>query len=298
MKEYSSDMITPVIGDSDGWWTNTVEYFGVDYQGIELFCARFLHNKPNQMPVEVKGIVIFITGWSETFLKYAELLRSVYERGFDVYTYDHQSQGLSGRWLPESQFTWLHNFADYSDDFVNIVMLIKENNPTDLPIYCMAHSMGGLVASMAFAQHPELIKKAAFSSPMLRSKCGMKCFNYQYPVSQPLARWIARTSCNFGLGKLNAFGFFKERPQDPITAKLSTDINMMRNYSDLRKSIPRILSCCVTNDWVLQSLNAQRRFAKHYREVKTPILIFQASDDVFVYNQAYDIFAEDAPFVK
>ena len=41
-----------------------------------------------------KGIVILVTGWSECFLKYSSIIRTLYEDGFDVHTYDHQSQGI------------------------------------------------------------------------------------------------------------------------------------------------------------------------------------------------------------
>ena len=97
-------------------------------------CATF--QQPNAI-----ANVILITGWSETFLKYGSIIKELYERGFNVHTYDHQSQGLSGRWLSETQSTWVHSFEDYVDDFVFFVTLIsRESQP--LPLYLFAHSMG------------------------------------------------------------------------------------------------------------------------------------------------------------
>ena len=74
---------TPVVESE--WWDSHVEYSTFNRQGIDLVSANFRH--PSS-----KAIVIILTGWSETFLKYAEMIRNVYEHGFTVSTYDHQSQ--------------------------------------------------------------------------------------------------------------------------------------------------------------------------------------------------------------
>ena len=100
-------------------------------QKISCVSAEFKHEN-------AKANIILVTGWSETFLKYSELIRNMYENGFSVYTYDHQSQGLSDRWLPEHQSTWVHDFDDYVDDFVFYVTSLSRES--SLPFYCIAHS--------------------------------------------------------------------------------------------------------------------------------------------------------------
>lgn len=73
------------------WWNKHVQYSKFRRQGIDIVCASFQHSKP------AKANIIFLTGLTESFLKYSETLQYFYERGFNVFTYDHQSQGLSGR---------------------------------------------------------------------------------------------------------------------------------------------------------------------------------------------------------
>jgi alpha-beta hydrolase superfamily lysophospholipase len=78
------------------WWTAHVSYSKFRRQGIDIVCASFKHKN-------AKANLVFVTGLMESFIKYSETIQYFYERGFSVFTYDHQSQGLSGRceWLIE-----------------------------------------------------------------------------------------------------------------------------------------------------------------------------------------------------
>ena len=193
------------------WWKQHCVYSKFRRQGIDIVCASFVHPKP-------KANVILITGLFETFLKYNELIKHLYDRGFSVYTYDHQSQGTSGRWLPEVQDVYIHSFEDYIDDFVYFVSSIsKQNNAnstTRLPIYLVSHSMGGLIASVAMSRDATLINRAVLSAPMLRMKCGLKVLDYKVVFPQPIAYAITWLCCYLGLGTMRPLGMFLEKPDD------------------------------------------------------------------------------------
>jgi hypothetical protein len=103
---------------------------------------------------------------------------------------------------------------------------------------------------MALSKHPSIVKRIVFSAPMFRNKCGMKALDYQMPLPQPIAYWVTRLACYCGLGKLHALGFFKENPLDKIRIKLTTDSDMLLAWERLRIKYTRIISSCVTNDWV------------------------------------------------
>lgn len=154
------------------WWDEHVEYSKFNRQRLDIASAIFHHPRP-------KALVVLVTGWSESFLKYSDLIRSLYERGFSIFTYDHQSQGLSGRWLAEQQSTWVHSFDDYVDDFIYFVTTIVAVESIILPVYAIAHSMGGLIASIAMSRLPTLITRCVLTSPMFRSKAGMKVIGYR-----------------------------------------------------------------------------------------------------------------------
>ncbi len=80
--------VSPIVNED--WWIATVSYSKFRRQGIDIICASFKHPNP-------KANIIFITGLTESFVKYSETIQHLYEKGFNVFTYDHQSQGLSGR---------------------------------------------------------------------------------------------------------------------------------------------------------------------------------------------------------
>jgi lysophospholipase len=118
--------------------------------------------------------------------------------------------------LSETQSIWINSFEDYVDDFVYFVTNISKissqsssssstqhhnhNQHHQLPVYLLAHSMGGLIASIAMSRYPSLINRAILCAPMLRNKCGMKMFDFKYPLPQPVAYFFTYLSCYFGLG--------------------------------------------------------------------------------------------------
>ena len=123
--------------------------------------------------------------------------------------------------LSETQSIWINSFEDYVDDFVYFVTNISKissqssssssssssqhhnhNQHHQLPVYLLAHSMGGLIGSIAMSRYPSLINRAILCAPMLRNKCGMKMFDFKYPLPQPVAYFFTYLSCYFGLGRL------------------------------------------------------------------------------------------------
>ena len=226
------------------WWKEHVQYSKFNRQGIDITCASFEHSNST-----AKANIIFLTGWNETFLKYNILIETLYENGYNVYTYDHQSQGLSERWLTEIQSTWVNTFDDYVDDFCYFV---SEYPDKSIPNYVLTHSMGGLIAAIAMSRFPSLINRACLCSPMFRNKCGMKCFDFKYPLPQPVAYWLTFISCKLGLGVMHAIGYFKEESTDILPLNIYTsDREQLDLWQELRMKYPNIISCCPTNDWVL-----------------------------------------------
>ena len=69
----------------------------------------------------------------------------------------------------------------------------------------------------------------------------------------------------------------------------------LRKWEKLRQRYPVIISCCLTNFWLLSSLRAQVLLARNYELVRTNCLILQAEDDIFVHNRAMSMFIAKAP---
>lgn len=170
----------------------------------------------------------------------------------------------------------MNTFDDYVDDFVYFVTLITKEAPTDIPIFVIAHSMGGFIAATAMSRLPTLVSRAVFCAPMFRMKCGTKVLDFKYPMPQTLTKWVASLACYFGLGTYHTFGYFKEKNTDKINLNVYTsDQAQLDKWLALRLQYPHIIATCVTNDWVVQSIRAQRRLADRYEFVKTNTLVLR-----------------------
>lgn len=228
----------------------------------------------------------------------------------------------------DEQATWVYSFDDYVLDFVFFVNMIEASEkpvetksfkepktgdtptkkprsgsltPPQLPIYCVSHSMGGLITGTAMARNPNLVRRACFSAPAFRFKCGIKALDYKNPLPLPIAYLITWLGCYAGCGQMPLLGFFRADPADPVSTQLSSDNEQLELQRQLNIKHPGIISCCGTFDWSLHCFDAQEIFAKLHSSVRTNSLIFKAADsasDVFVHNSAMDMFAAAAPACK
>ena len=87
MKTALNESYVPLPSGAGEWWERHVVLFKLKRQGLDLICATFEHT--DRKPI---ANIILTTGWSESFLKYGLVIKTLFERGFNVYTYDHQSQ--------------------------------------------------------------------------------------------------------------------------------------------------------------------------------------------------------------
>ena len=171
-------------------------------------------------------------------------------------------------------------------------MVSKED--AHLPVFLITHSMGGLIGAIAMSRLPTLINRAVLCAPMLRNKCGLKVFDYKFPLPQPVAYWLTYLSCYAGLGSMHAMGFFKEKPTDKLNLYVTTsDQEQLKKWQDLRMRYPGLIATCITNDWVLHSIRAQKKFFHRYEFVRTntlllrydPVLIYVVNEIIFVYHR-------------
>lgn len=183
--------------------------------------------------------------------------------------------------LSESQSLWINSFEDYVDDFVYFVTMVSKEN-SHLQVFLVAHSMGGLIGSMAMSRLPTLINRAVLCAPMIRNKCGIKCFDFKYPPPQSLVYWMTYACCYAGLGSMHCMGYFKEKPTDKLNLYVTTsDQDQLSNWQDLRMRYPAMIATCVTNDWLLHSIRAQKRFAHRYQFVRTNTLVLRYDTTLF-----------------
>ena len=284
----------------DQWWKENAVYSTFNRQGVDITCVHFLceHAKAN---------VFLVIGWNQTFLLYSDFIRVLIWNGFNVYTYDHQGQGLSERWITDSSSLWVYSFDDYCDDLAFYITTTCRNDPS-LPAYAIAHSLGGLILGITMSRHPTLVNRAVMTAPMFRNRYYFTLNDHWVFIPEPIIYWSTSILCLLGLGSFRALGLLQEPPSDklflngffeqsPIQIRTS-DEGQLQNQRVLRQRYPSITLNTVTNDWVRLCISAQRNFFRRFRFVRTNTLILSAASDSFSHNRAMVEFAQHAVSCK
>lgn len=104
---------------------------------------RAAHWRPTTRTV--KGTVCLLQGRAEFVEKYYETIAELRGRGFAVVAFDWRGQGESGRQVDDAHKGHVFDFDDYRLDLKAIEeALLQPLMPQ--PHFCLAHSMGGVVA--------------------------------------------------------------------------------------------------------------------------------------------------------
>ena len=99
---------------------------------------------------------------------------------------------------------------------------------------------------------------------------------------------------------MNAIGYFKEDSREKLAINITTsDQIQLDNWCKLRLKYPEIMSTCVTNDWVVQCIRAQKRFSRFYDFIGTNTLILCADPDkevtIFAFPKSWGNCAKIVP---
>jgi acylglycerol lipase len=110
---------------------------------------------------KAKAVVLVVHGNSEHQGRYFHVRQALCARGFMVYSYDHRGHGKS-----EGIQGDVRHFQDFLLDMQHMVKIIQADQPT-LPLFMIAHSLGGLIATHYLLDHQDQFKGAVLSSPAL-----------------------------------------------------------------------------------------------------------------------------------
>lgn len=251
--------------------------------GVSLSYKSFEH------PFE-KGAIVFVSGWTETHLKYAELIYDLYQKGHSVYSMDHRGMGFSSRLTPNPQQVHVERFSDYVDDlraFFERVILKKTHDR----LYVFAHSMGGLVTAQYLRRFSTDIHAAIFSCPLFQLNTGS--------IPEKTAYRIVKREVKNGKGNKYAL-----TQGDTTFEKASSFENQKTTHSLERwnetiknwKQFPILLQGGSTNGWVKETLESTFSLLNGgWENMEVPSLVWQSSDDVYVINEGHLKVCTQAP---
>lgn len=242
------------------------------------------------LPERVRGTALVLTGRAEFIEKYTETIEALAARGFRVVAVDWRNQGLSDRPLPNRQIHHLTDFATLVDDLDEIHrrVVAPVAAETGGPVILLAHSMGGLVATMALARHadddPDRYAAVLLSAPMYAIHSG------------PLPRWLVRVLASLGVGcGWGARYALWQGDYDPADGRFSPDNKITadpRRYAAYHGPFaerPELRVGGVSFAWVAAALDAEDALRRGLplERVRTPVLLLIAPDDRVVRAEAH-----------
>jgi lysophospholipase len=273
---------TPTIRED--WWESHAQHGMFNRQGIKIATCSFQTTRKH-----AKANVFLVTGANESFLSYADIIYALVSDGFNVMTYDHQGQGLSERWLAHAK--WVYNWDDYVDDLSFYITTVTRENPS-LPVYAIAHSLGGLILAVCMSRHPTLINRCVLLCPMFRTRFYISIFRHMLPVPEPIVYWVSSCLSIMGLGAFPAFGF-------DLTTDIRADNELQMKFTKaLYEKYPGLYSGAATNDWRRLCILAQKKFSRRYKFVRTNCLVLCAASDAYAHTSAMLDFAKNAASCK
>ncbi len=229
-------------------------------------------------PENAKALVVIMPGRAESCFKYAELCYEMQKNGFAILLFDHQGQGLSTRRCLNPQIGFVDQFEDYIQDAIQLIGTVQtEQSITNLPIYLLAHSMGGAIGSCVMIEKPALFEKAVLMAPM-------------YGISAPIPVWLAKKLVSIGLKRqlnkqLDADYFWGQQNYIPVEFSKNHLTHSQQRYQyfvETHSQNAKLQLGGVSFQWLQQAFRMMEYIKVNLDRIQTPSKIFLATQDTVV----------------
>jgi lysophospholipase len=251
------------------------KFIGV--RGTRIAYATFIH------PQE-KGAIVLVSGRTESYLKYKEMVYDLYRQGYSVYMHDHRGQGLSERLLDDREKGYVEQFGDYVEDldiFVRSVVLSRPHQR----LFLLTHSMGGGIGTLYIEKYPDVFRAAALSSPMHAPNARI------LSNADDGCKWFKSAE---GLCK-DCYAGLLPRPYKTKVYKgndYSSSEVRFREFRDIYENNPDIRLGGPTRHWVAESCRASDQLIADAGKIRIPVLVLQAGEDTAVTPEAQNAFCK------
>ena len=242
-----------------------------------IYCVSYVADAP-------KGTVMISHGFTETAEKYLEPIYYLVKHGYNVYQSEHCGHGRSYRLVEDLSLVHVDRYERYVADLLAVAEAAKQAYP-QMPLFLFGHSMGGGIAAAALSLQPELFVGAVLSSPMIRPLTGT--------TPWPVAKLLAKLLCRMGKAKQYLPGGHAYDGKERFEDSASTSRERFAYYQIKRSAQPLFQMNAASCGWLNETARLNRYLmSKGWKQVKTPLLIFQAQDDTFVSAAEQDRFVE------
>lgn len=174
-----------------------------DYEGkvVSTFIAHKANNHRNKA-------VLYLHGYNDYFFQY-QMGDSVLAHGLDFYAVELRKYGRSK--MENQQWFEVKDLSEYYADIDSAIARIKADGTKE--IYFLAHSTGGLVASLYLndRQNEKSIKAAVFNSPFLDFNLPCVVRNGLIPVLTFFRPVLGKARISQGKSSVYANSLLKDR---------------------------------------------------------------------------------------
>lgn len=136
---------------------------------------------------EPKALAVVVHGYAEHSGRYLHVIEALRGRGYAVFTLDHRGHGES-----EGEQACVEQFDYFVDDLHLLVSNAKKVYPT-LPLFMIAHSMGGLIGTRYALAHEAELKGLVLTGAALQVGDDVS------PVLKAVSKWLAKLIPNWAI---------------------------------------------------------------------------------------------------
>lgn len=242
---------------------------------------------------DAKAAVMMLTGYTESYFYYDEMIQDLNNKKYDVYIMDNRGMGLSGRQVTNPQVVHVEKFKHYVDDAQKFYKTVVKPGANGKPIMLFAHSTGGLMGVGLLARCQDCFKAATLNAPLLQVNTGN--------IPWIIAYGTVNTAVLLGYGKDYAVGMKDTTDVANYKFEQNVTTHSVERFERQKEQMlahPEIVQGGGSNQWIKESLDETDRVTQYAKDVKTPVLLFQAGEDVFVEKGGQDNFCSIAKSCK
>lgn len=180
--------------ESNGHAQAKVGWLGKLAEKIATFDSRqtLVTQQATVQTPQVRGFVLAIHGWSDYFYN-SELAEYWTSRGYSFYAIDLRRYGRSLR-AHHSEPGFTTDLNEYDADISAALETIRDLEPAGLPGLCVAHSTGGLIASLWVNRNPQAFSALILNSPWLEMQGSYLVRYATQGLVEPIAKRRPRAS--------------------------------------------------------------------------------------------------------
>ena len=276
----SQDYAATMEEDVLPWLRARMQKLSVPGQGGKAIAAwRFDAEQP-------RGTVVLVHGFTESGMKFSELIHSLLRNGYSALTCDQRGHGQSWRDsdIQDLSLTHVDHFSDYVDDLRQLCQRVLADMPK--PWLLFAHSMGGAVSALYLEKWHDTFSAAVLSSPMIAPNTG----------GMPI--WVTKAMCHCA-----AFLGWKKRrvfvskpfdgPEDFATG-CATGRQRFDWYDRLRVATPTLQNNGPTYGWTLEASRVTGAILAPgaVERISCPVALYAAEEDGSVMPEPQKAFIE------